>query len=221
MKLPSSASDRRHRALADPVRRRLLDLMRVDAEPRHATGLADAVGLHPNTVRGHLAVLEGAGLVMRTREGRRGPGRPRVLYSATPGAGESDGDGYRLLAGVLATSLEASAPDPAFAAEVAGREWGARLVTPMTHLRPGDSRGVIVELLEKLGFDPEEGDAPDTINLRDCPFRQMTREHADVVCSIHRGLMQGAADALPGAETVERLDPFVEPSRCHLVLRSA
>lgn len=221
MKMPSSAPDRRYRALADPVRRRLLDLMKDATEPRHATGLADAVGLHPNTVRGHLAVLERAGLVRRTRESRTGPGRPRVLYSAAPGSGEPDSDGYRLLAGVLVTSLQASASDPTAAAEAAGREWGARLATSSAHRRPEDSRDVIVDLLERLGFDPKAGDTPDTVTLRDCPFRELTREHADVVCSIHRGLMQGVAGALPGNEVVERLDPFVEPSQCHLVLRSA
>jgi predicted ArsR family transcriptional regulator len=41
--------------------------------------VAEVVGLHQNTVRGHLDVLVDAGYAVRRAEAPRGPGRPRIV----------------------------------------------------------------------------------------------------------------------------------------------
>lgn len=40
------------------------------------------------------------------------------------------------------------------------------------------------------------------------------RAHAQVVCPIHLGLMQGAMAAWDAPVTVNRLEPFAEPDLC-------
>src|SRR5690606_33927545 len=86
---------RRHRALADPSRARILAEL-VSAGPLAARELADRVGLHVNTVRAHLNALAEAELVSSETLPPEGRGRPRVVYSATAAAGEESGRRYRL-----------------------------------------------------------------------------------------------------------------------------
>ncbi|MBM6622974.1 winged helix-turn-helix transcriptional regulator [Micrococcaceae bacterium RIT802] len=63
-------------ALGDPVRQRLLDLLA--AGPGTASQLHPAVGVTRQAVAQQLAVLQGAGLVSRQRQGRE------VLFAVVP-----------------------------------------------------------------------------------------------------------------------------------------
>lgn len=66
-------------ALADPTRRRLLDVL-VDAGRASATTLATGLPVSRQAVVKHLQVLESAGIVERVRVARE------VLYAVRPGA---------------------------------------------------------------------------------------------------------------------------------------
>ncbi|MEX1126613.1 MAG: helix-turn-helix domain-containing protein [Acidimicrobiia bacterium] len=215
----------RYSALADPVRRRILRLLEDAAEPRDVGHLASLVDLHSNTVRGHMDVLERAGLVSKTSEVRNTPGRPRMLYGLAPDSEPPAGSGYRLLSEILATALRAAVGEPREIAVKTGRKWGLYLTerpSPLRPLSPEDTTSRITEMLADFGFAPEQSthDATSTvIELRDCPFRDLARTNADVVCSIHLGLMRGAAEALGGRTLVTSLDPFVEPSMCRVLLQ--
>ncbi len=212
--------DLRYRALADPNRRHLLRLLDDATEPVQVSQLAEKVGLHVNTVRGHLDQLEEAGLVDRSIEERHTPGRPKVLYRATRRDARSPtSEGYRFLAEVLASSLQATSAEPARIAEEAGRAWGHHLVDrppPFERVDPARAVQQVLTTLAELGFSPEV--APDQpgflIQLHDCPFRDMARTRASVVCSVHKGLVSGMLQELGGSVTIEGLIPFVEPSLC-------
>jgi predicted ArsR family transcriptional regulator len=213
-------SDLRYRALADPNRRHLLRLLDDKAEPMLVSELAAKLGLHINTVRGHLASLEEAGLVERTAANRRGPGRPSVLYRATNRDVRSPAsEGYRFLAEVLASSIQATSAEPDRVAHDAGHAWGRYLVDrPLPFERVGRDRAVeqVVTTLAELGFSPEA--APDSssvvIELHDCPFRDLARSRGNIVCSVHKGLIAGMLQELGGSVTIDALEPFVEPSLC-------
>lgn len=211
-----------HRALASPVRRRLLDLLGTDDVPRDVQDLADHLDLHVNTVRTHLGILEDAGLVMSRPEPRDRPGRPRLLFRSTDRARTGQG-GYRFLATVLAGHL-ATTDDPATSAEEAGADWGRFLVDPPrpgVPVQPQEAIDQVVDLLSQFGFDPTRDDtdpcAPRLL-LRRCPFLDVAREHQEVVCSIHLGIIRGALDHL-GVEIQADLLPFVEPGLCVSHLR--
>ncbi len=68
-----------HRALAHPLRLRIIRLLR--SEPMSASALARELGVLPGSARFHLGVLERAGIVSRSGERIVNGGR-EVLYAA-------------------------------------------------------------------------------------------------------------------------------------------
>lgn len=219
-----------HRVLADASRVAVLEALRRSDRPLPVSELAEAVGLHPNTVRAHLALLTEHGFAHGHTEVRSRPGRPRLLYTAVPRQRDRrrDGGDYRMLAAALATHLAGSGGQ----AEAAGREYGRLLV----RATPGgsgsgradsgraarsagarDATGEVVRMLDDAGFDPRlDGDR---ILLRSCPFRELAEADPTVVCGVHRGLMQGAFAELGAPVEVDRLEPFVRPRLCVATLR--
>lgn len=217
-----------YRALSSPVRARLLEVLRDDPDLDTAE-LAQRLDLHVNTVRTHLGVLEEAGLVEPVTEERDRPGRPRLLYRAVaedqqPDA-VSDDRGYRFLAAILASYLGAASEDPTSAAEQAGRAWGGFVIdkpAPFTRLEPTQAIDRLVAMLHDRGFEPDienrDADEP-RILLRRCPFLDVAREHQDVVCSIHLGLMRGALEQLGVDVDAHDLIPWAQPDVCISHLR--
>jgi predicted ArsR family transcriptional regulator len=214
-----TAQLRIYRALSSQVRARLLDVLR-DEPDLDAAELAQRVDLHVNTLRTHLGVLQEAGLVERVTEVRDRPGRPRLLYRAVPPdhhpVAASD-DGYRFLATILASYVSSTSEAPASAAEQVGRAWGGYVVdkpTPFARLDPSQAVDRLVTMLEEFGFAPAVEDAESDrprILLRRCPFLDVAREHQEVVCSIHLGLMRGALEQLDANVEAQDLIPWAQP----------
>ena len=129
---------------------------------------------------------------------------------------------------MLTSHLAATVPDPAATATALGRTWGPALMDSVPH-RSTTSRTAaltrVVDVLADLGFEPEPvaGPRAKEIRLRHCPFLDLVDDHADVICSVHLGLMQGALASLNTTVTVERLTPFAEPNLCvaHLASTAA
>lgn len=202
----------RRRALAGSSRVRILEALR-DAGPLDADELAERVGLHRNTVRAHLGVLERAGLVVRETERSGRPGRPRVRYLAAP----EQETGYLLLSRILSEQLARSRARVADRMVEAGRAWGR---SEMAARSSGEGRRealeAVVSLLDALGFAPEvrRGRGEVRVLLRACPFRRVAEEHPEVVCSVHLGLIRGALEAAGASSLRADLEPFVEPEFC-------
>lgn len=198
----------------------VLDMLRAAGGPLGVREIAQRMGLHTNTARFHLEALVEAGLAVRESEERETPGRPRIGYRAVP-----DGPGgrrrYRLLAEMLTSLITAAMPEPASAAEEAGREWGAYLAEqppPYRRLSAAEAAAQLTAIMEELGFAPRTeagaGGRNYQLCLRQCPFREVAEHHRDVICSLHLGLMRGALARMRAPVTADRLDPFVEPSLC-------
>ncbi len=209
-----------HRALSDPSRVRILEVVQEAEAPLGARELGTRVGLHVNTVRSHLHVLAQAGLVSARREERTRPGRPRVLYEATAEHPDAPAPAsYRLLAQILASSLAGSERDPSARAEEAGRAWGAHLVRkppPFTSISKEETINQVVRLHEQHGFRPELRRAPSgqEIVFRRCPFHEVATTYQAVICPLHLGLMRGALAELATGVEADRLEPFAEPGAC-------
>lgn len=210
----------RYRALADPTRRHLLRILDDSDGPMHPDELASRLGLHVNTIRGHLDLLERAELVERRTMVRETPGRPRVMFHSLPRDVRSPtSEGYRFLAEILASSIQANSHDPRQAAIEAGRTWGRYMADrppPSSPVPPAQIIGQLVTTLAELGFEPEPiGDDHNTrILLHDCPFREMARTRSDIVCSVHEGLLRGTLEEMGDEVGMDALEPFVEPSLC-------
>ena len=139
-------------------RLRLLEVIRAQPAGLGAAEAGKEVGLHQATARQHLELLVEAGLLAREAEPRTVRGRPRVIYRRSLQTEAAVGDGYHLLAGILASMIESSLRHPASAAELAGRAWGRSLVErprPLEQLRPRAAESRVVALLDRLGFEPE------------------------------------------------------------------
>lgn len=210
-----------HQALSSPVRSRIMALLRATDDGLDITALSDELGLHPNTVRTHLAILDQANLVVSQAQPRDRPGRRRHTYRPSEQASHVDrAGGYRFLARMLTGQAAQESAHPARASERTGSAWGRWLVdepAPGTTVTPSAAIDQIVELLATIGFAPEVDDADPTrprVLLRRCPFDDLARQHPEVVCSLHLGIMRGALDSLDVRVEVDDLQPFVEPSLC-------
>ena len=196
-----------HAALASTSRRQVLDALLAASEPLDAAGVAEALALHVTTARFHLDQLADAGLARRRPSTEKRRGRPRILYA--PAGAAHDSDAREQLVGVLADTL-AREKDPAADATSAGRRWADTF-----EASAAEPVGGLVKVLDRIGFDPEVTLDGQTIRLHACPFRGAAREHPEVVCSVHRGLVQRLLEtAGPAAQLV----PFVEPELCLITL---
>lgn len=209
---------RAHQVLADVSRVAVLETLRRAGRPLTVPEIAEAVGLHPNTVRAHLALLTEHGHVTAAPEQRERPGRPRVLYSA-PVPDDGGRRDYRLLAETLIGYLSTRDEDRHEAAIEAGRGYGRRAVRRTGDADADTAIHKIVELLAEAGFAPRASADGTRIELHHCPFRELAETDADVVCGVHLGIMRGALAELGAPVEAARLLPFVQPDLCVAELR--
>ena len=197
-------------------RRDVLAVLRAADAPRSIGEVAEDLAVHPNTVRFHLQALVNAGQVECVEVDHDKPGRPPLMFQAVTGMDPAGPRNYQMLAGILADAI-AREPDPVGSAISAGRAWAGQLAEGSAPADTWQAVEQLTDLLAEMGFAPEN-DAPTTIpdevRLRSCPFLELAHSNADVVCSIHLGLMQGALSAWAAPITVEELTPFAEPDLC-------
>lgn len=212
-------------------RAEVLSLLRAADAPLSIAQIAEELAVHPNTVRFHLDALLEKRQVQRAEAGHpQRRGRPAQLFEAVRGMDPDGPRSYRLLAEALVSEL-AAAPDASARAVATGRAWGKRLGDAVPATGGGQPVPRLIELLTELGFEPQhrpesrtsEPSAEATIELRNCPFLELTQDHADVICPVHLGLMQGAVAAWDAPVSVDALTPFAEPDRCvaHLTAKGA
>jgi len=209
-------------ALADDTRYRLYRYLRLSGRPVSVRELAGRLDLHANTIRPHLRRLVEAGLV--AAEARRGSsvGRPQVLYSVVS-AESREGRDYRLLADILATLVRSSRSRNG--AQGLAHEWGdflmARQASPPGARRPGPNLAALRDAMAEAGFDPRfrrRGNGSIEIALRGCPFRDLLEEHRDLVCAVHRGLLEGMLQGARPRLHLRSFEPLADRGTvCRLV----
>lgn len=174
-----------------------------------ALTVATRLDLHVTTVRFHLDHLESSGLVRREAVAEKRRGRPRIFYVPAPALPvESPRE---QLIDILAEALATREDGGREKARDAGRQWADDLVAQ--RIEPGTSYAELLTVLEQLGFDPH-ADAAGTIELRACPFRNSAAAHPQVVCSVHRGLIERLLEIGEDSSPDVQLLPFVQPELC-------
>ncbi len=209
-----------HKALADDTRFRLYRYLRLVDRPVSVREMSRRLSLHPNTLRPHLRRLEEADLVAHQVRKTTGVGRPQTLYRAVEPVGD-EGRDFRLLAEMLSGLLRTKR-DIDRATGLA-REWGQYLVAqggpkPGVRLPARQNLARLQEAMAKAGFDPRfrrTGRSVE-VNLRACPFRDLADEYRDLVCSLHRGLVEGMLGGLKPAMALREFKPFAERGVCRL-----
>ena len=174
--------------------------------PLTTTDIADTLGLHPNTVRPHLERMRDLGLLVSSAAATGSVGRPHHRWGLAPDAPSLglEPPTFPLLARMLVRLAAAAGADSVEAAEI-GREQGR---ADAGQAGPGDCVELLVAELATLGFDPataveevEEGRAA-TVAFTHCPFRDLAEAHPEIVCHLHRGLVEGFVGEVGGGEVV-------------------
>jgi len=207
------------KALGDNTRYAIyLELARA-SQPRSTAEVAASLGLHVNTVRPHLERMRDVGLLEIHVDARGGVGRPQHRYALAP---EAPSLGFEPPLFPLATRLMLRlAADAGATAEEAveigrdqGRSDGRRARPPCLE--------AVVERLATLGFDPAvvETELGATVAFTHCPFRDLAEAHPELVCSLHRGLVEGFVAEVTGGR-VEAFRTLVDRDPCQVDLALA
>ena len=122
-----------------------------------------------------------------------------MLYQVVDEASQESGpdDRYQELAAVLAEALNGEPDLTRQRAEDAGRRW-AETQVPVQDLSWEDGTRQVGDVFARLGFAPRVVDDHDGrhVELTACPFREVARDHPQVVCAVHAGLLQGTLSRL-------------------------
>ena len=177
--------------------------------------IGKTLGMHPNTVRGHLEELMSAGVVSRRVAPGTGRGRPSHIYTARVARTNLASHSMIALVEVLASTLADQDTD---SAKRLGRQWAERVNT-----RRHDNLRVDLDTAERhtcqtlreMGFDPAPRPDAATAKVREvglnaCPFiAEVGTRPAPVVCALHGGFLdQGAGDVKV------QLIPHDRPGQC-------
>jgi predicted ArsR family transcriptional regulator len=216
---PETRAPEIHKALADDTRYRLYRYVGLAARPVSIREMSRRLSLHPNTLRPHLRRLEEAGLVSREIRKTASVGRPQTLYSVREAEVE-EGRDYRLLAEMLCGLLRGRRAMEQ--ARDLAAQWGSYMVAqggpkPGIRLAPGRNLAVLQEALSKAGFDPRfrrGAGSSIEVTLRDCPFRDLADDHRELVCTLHRGLIEGMLGGLKPPLSLQEFTPFAERGIC-------
>jgi len=175
-----------------PTRERILHILKERGQVT-VDELSQELGLTTVTVRHHLDILRGEGLVSAplTRR-RKAPGRPKHVYTLTEGADAIFPKRYKDLAILILSEVRTHFS----AAEV--DEMMTRIgerIASQAILPDGDDFQVrleaVIEFLNGLGFmarweQPDGGDY--LIHIANCPYEQVSR-HDPEICAIDLAML--------------------------------
>ncbi|HEY3142519.1 MAG TPA: helix-turn-helix domain-containing protein [Acidimicrobiales bacterium] len=214
------------KALGDNTRYAIyLELAR-SSRPLATAEIAETLDLHPNTVRPHLERMREVGLLDVETEARGAVGRPQHRYflaADAPSLG-LEPPTFPVLARMLLRLAEAARVGSEDAVE-AGREQGLTDAETADLTAVDDAEACLAGLvarLDALGFDPtvlhEEASA--TVGFAHCPFRDLAESEPDLICGLHRGMVEGLVDAAGGA-TVTTFHNLLDRTPCQVSLAMA
>ena len=200
------------------IRQRILHIIQQRGRATVAD-LAEALGMAPVSVRHHLDILQGDGLIrVDGVRRRRGAGRPQHVYSLTPEAYDVFPKNYEELLHWLLTELEARMSDQEVETLLfhIARDM-ANLLPPQAHLTPEERMDHIVTFLNERGYmatweKEEEGIA---VIVANCPYAGLVQEHGRL-CHLDQYLLQ----LLLQADEAARLESSIRDGahRCRLSL---
>jgi predicted ArsR family transcriptional regulator len=175
--------------------------------------VAETLDLHPNTVRPHLERMRDIGLLDVEIDNRGTVGRPQHRYSLAADAPSLglEPSAFRLLAKLLAATAATAGVDPELVASV-GRQHGR--AAALNRQDAADCIAALMAELADLGFDPAaaEDGAATSIAFTHCPFSELAEAFPELVCHLHRGIVEGFVERAGGARvaafaTLEDRDP--------------
>lgn len=205
--------------------REVLDQLQTYPQGARSVDLAADLGMHVNTVRGHLDELIARGAVHATTSPAQGRGRPSLIFQVRVPDNRVIAREYISLVEVLASMvLDADELSPAALEQARdiGRSWARHMKTEGPAGQPvataDEARDQLYATLRELGFDPAvpEADLGPGVNLelRSCPFVTNGRRPSLAVCAMHEGFLQESVGPAPVRIA---LRPFHPTGACSVI----
>lgn len=188
--------------LAEPTRRRVLEMVRSHDGPVTRETVAGDAGISERLAAFHLDRLAKAGLLdvdYARPPGRSGPGagRPAKRYRPAPVQVSLTVPPrrYSLVARILARGMSQSPEDAASASRDAAYREGEQLgAASRPHRRP--TIKAICETLGVVGYEPQTQPRGKQVRLRNCPFHDVVEVNRDLVCSLNHRFISGVIDGI-------------------------
>lgn len=198
-----------------PKQREVLSTLQVLSSGARASEVAEALGMHVNTARGHLDELVAHGAARAFSAPASGRGRPSLIFQVRVPDNRAVAKEYVTLIEMMAESI-----DPGAAREI-GRKWAERMNLDNKGPADVDSAASLVHaMLRDLGFDPtlpEQSETWETttLELRSCPFvKEDGKRPSDFVCQVHDGFL--ARTVRDGVDS--KVVPMSSDGRCQVHL---
>lgn len=168
--------------------------------------LADEAGIHINTARDHMRVLEAEGLITSAPVTTGTRGRPPLaFYPVVHAASNPEAERRVHEAKAQGDMLRRIAPESDHT-ETLGDDAVHQLDTLYSHL-------------DDVGLEPDVDEASLTIDLQPCPYTSMFDENQAVVCSVHANLVRDQLSQTEGPLRLDRLNPYVSEHQCVIALK--
>jgi predicted ArsR family transcriptional regulator len=212
------------KALGDNTRYAIFLELARSPVPLSTAEIAESLDLHPNTVRPHLERMREVGLLEVEADSQGTVGRPQHRWSLAADAPSLglEPAAFRLLARLLAEVAAVAGTEQEVLAEV-GRTQGRAAGASRAAAGAQSCLEALVDELADLGFDPVVGDdgSVTTVGFTHCPFRELAETFPDLVCHLHRGIVEGVVQGVPNAEVeVETFATLVDRDPCRVDLVS-
>lgn len=184
-----------------PKQSEVLSILQTFPQGARAAEIAQKLGMHVNTARGHLDELINAGAVRVVTAPAQGRGRPSLIFQVRVPDNRSVAEEYVTLISVLIKALADKEQLNNYASEQA-RELGREWAKTAANSHGAEALGSLYRMMRDMGFDPvtsaeqfgQEGHTD--VELHACPFVTTGVEPSPFICAIHDGFLeQTAADS--------------------------
>lgn len=213
-----------------PKQRVVLNTLQDFPQGARASEIAELLGMHVNTARGHLDELVARNAVRVVTAPARGRGRPSLIFQVRVPDNRSIAEEYVALIGVLAEMIadkeKFTEEDYQRAVEI-GRRW-AQTMDMSDSLDPtvNDPMTPLFRKLRDMGFDPAilprelENTGSTAVDLHACPFVANGVSPTPFVCAIHDGFLQETLDSQTEEKLQLKLIPLNRNGICQVAVRS-
>lgn len=174
--------------------------------------LAVRTGLHENTVRDHLVVLEAEGLITRRTVHPGTRGRPPETYHAVSRPGENTAAGRRVDRAARNGDLLRRMSAHSRAQE---SDTGIQAGLGDDALHQIDT---LYEHLDDSGLQPEPAEEGLDIDLVPCPYYGLVGEDPELVCRVHSQLIADTLGQVPGPVRLRLVERYAAPDQCRVHL---
>lgn len=219
-------------ASLSPAQQTMLTEISKHAEPVTVTELADALTLHPNSVRTTLDSLTEVRLIDRQVIKSGGRGRPSWGYfTLAPDTQTYASTQLVELTTLFCDTLRENFEDPEEQARKIGHTWGDKIVEQINGescIDPSIQADIDIDarisqmrvLFTSLGTSAAiNKDDSHVIDLHSCPFVNRAGTVDPLICHMHAGFINSVMECACGLRAEGELSPMREPGVCQISIR--